>query len=125
MNIIVAGQQAIDIGGICQTFFSAVYKKIVSGYLDIFEGPCTRLRPTFKLSILNSGLLKILGQMIGHTLMMDGMGFPYLSPPCYYYMAGKWNTAITLITDEDVSSRVHHVLKQVDFYINYTCMHIS
>ena len=79
----------------------------------MFEGPSKRLQPTFKISVLNSGILKIFGQMIAHTLLMDGIGFPYLSPPCYYYMTGKWNTAIAFITDEDVSSRVRHVLKQV------------
>ena len=83
------------------------------GYLDMFEGPSKRLRPAFKISILNSGILKILGQMIGHTLLMGGVGFPYLSPACFYYMAGRWNTAITFITDEDVSCRVRHLLTKV------------
>ena len=93
--------------------FSTVYERIIAGYLDIFKGPCTRLRPSFKLSVLNSGILKTLGQMISHTIMMDGMGFPYLSPPCYYYMAGEYNTAVILITNEDLSSRVCLVLQQV------------
>ena len=113
INIILGGQSAIDAGGVRRTFFSVVYENVILGYLDMFEGPSKRLRPTYKISVLNSGILKIFGQMIAHTLMMDGMGFPYLSPPCYYYMTGKWNTAITFITDEDVSSRVRHVLKQV------------
>ena len=113
INVMLGGQPAIDIGGVRRTFFSVVYEKVASGYLNMFEGPRTRLRPVFRMSVLNSGILKIFGQMIGHTLVMDGLGFPYLSPACYYYMAGKWNIAITLITDEDVSSRVGHVLKQV------------
>ena len=113
INIILGGQPAIDAGGVRRTFFSVVYENVILGYLDMFEGPSKRLRPTFKISVLNSGILKIFGQMIAHTLLMDGIGFPYLSPPCYYYMTGKWNTAITFITDEDVSSRVRHVLKQV------------
>ena len=61
----------------------------------------------------DSDIPKNFGQMIAHTLLMDGIGFPYLSPPCYYYMTGKLNTTVTFITDEDVSSRVCHVLKQV------------
>lgn len=113
VNVVLGGQPAIDVGGVRRTFFSIVYEKVVSGYLDMFEGPIMRLRPAFKISVLNSGILKIFGLMIGHNLLMDGIGFPYLSPPCYYYMAGKWNTAITFITDEDVSCRVRHVLKQV------------
>ena len=86
------------------------------GYLDMFEGPHNRLRLTFKISVLNSGILRIFGKMIAHTLLMDGVGFPYLSPSCYYYMAGKWNIAVTFISDEDVSSRVHHILKQVHMH---------
>ena len=113
INVILGQQPAIDAGGVRRTFFSAVYEKVIMGYLDMFEGPHNRLRPTFKISVLNSGILKIFGKMIAHTLLMDGVGFPYLSPSCYYYMAGKWNIAVTFISDEDVSSRVRHILKQV------------
>ena len=95
INVILGQQPAIDAGGARCTFFSAVYEKVIMGYLDMFEGPHNRLRPTFKISVLNSGILKIFGKMIAHTLLMDGVGFPYLSPSCYYYMAGKWNIAVT------------------------------
>ena len=94
-----------------------MYEKVAAGYLNMFEGPCTRLRPVFRMSALNSGILKIFGQMVSHSLVMDGIGFPYLSPACYYYMAGKWNDAITRLTDEDVCTRVGYVLKQVARYI--------
>ena len=62
------------------------------------------------MSVLNSGVLKTLGQMIGHSLVL---GFPYLSPSCYYYMAEKWDTVVTCITDENVSCRVCEVLVKV------------
>ena len=127
VSVILGRQPAIDIGGVRRTFFSVVYDKVAAGYLDMFEGPCTRLRPVFRMSVLNSGILKIFGQMVSHNLVMDGVGFPYLSPACYYYMAGKWNIAITLLTDEDVSTRVGYVLKQVARYKLYSvcvCVHV-
>ena len=88
--------------------------------MGIFEGPPNRLRPSYKMSTLNSGVLKTIGQMIAHSLLLDKLGFPYLSPPCYYYMAGKWDTAVMYITDEDVSSRVHNVLLKVRMH-QYWC----
>ena len=122
VTIILGRQPAIDIGGVRRTFFSVVYEKVAAGYLNMFEGPCTRLRPVFRMSVLNSGILKIFGQMVSHSLVMDGVGFPYLSPACYYYMAGKWNVAITLLTDKDVCTRVEYVLKQVYIYIYIVCV---
>ena len=72
--------------------------------MGIFEGPPNRIRPLYKISTLNSGVLKTIGQIVAHSLQLDKLGFPYLSPPCYYYTAGKWDTAVTCITDDDASS---------------------
>jgi len=105
MNVILEEQPAIDIGGVRRTFFQLYTRRWFQDTFNMFEGLCTHIHPTLKISVLNSGILKIFGQMIDNTLLMDGMGFPYFSPANYYYMAGKWNTAITYIT-EDVSSRV-------------------
>ena len=113
LSISLKAQPAIDAGGVRRAFFTQVFQQVAEGYLGIFEGPPNRLRPAYKMSTINSGILKTLGQMIGHSLLLDKVGFPYLSAPCYYYMAGKWDTAVTYITDEDVSCRVHNVLIKV------------
>ena len=113
LSISLKAQPAIDAGGVRRAFFTEIFQQVAEGYLGIFEGPPNRLRPAYKMSTINSGILKTLGQMIGHSLLLDKVGFPYLSPPCYYYMAGKWDTAVTYITDEDVSCRVHNVLIKV------------
>ena len=34
-----------------------------------------------------SGLLEIVGKIIAHSIAQSGPGFPYLSLPCYYYLA--------------------------------------
>ena len=57
--------------------------------MGIFEGPPNRIRLSYKMSTFNSGVLKTIGQMVAHSLLLDKLGFSYLSPPCYYYIAGK------------------------------------
>ena len=120
LSITLKTQPAIDAGGVRRAFFTKIFEHVAGGYMGIFEGPPNRLRPSYKMSTLNSGVLKTIGQMIAHSLLLDKLGFPYLSPPCYYYMAGKWDTAVMYITDEDVSSRVHNVLLKVRMH-QYWC----
>ena len=40
--------------------------------LRIFEGPSTGRRPVFRSSNLSSGLLKVVGKMVGHCYVPDG-----------------------------------------------------
>ena len=79
----------------------------------LFEGPPGRLRPTFKQSSVSSGMLHILGRMIGHSIIMDRQGFPFLSPPCYYYMCGYLDKALSLIQSDDVGDHINYVIEQV------------
>ena len=44
---------------------------------------------------------------------MDRSGFPFLSPPIFYYLVGKEDIAITLLEDVDVSEEALHVIKKV------------
>ena len=67
------------IGGIRRQFFSVVFEKIgASDKSRIFEGPPTGRRPVFRVSNLSSGLLKVIGKIVGHSFLMDGQGFPYI-----------------------------------------------
>ena len=113
LSITLQMQPAIDAGGVRRAFFTKIFDHLAGGYMGIFEGPPNRIRPSYKMSTLNSGVLKTIGQMVAHSLLLDKLGFPYLSPPCYYYMVGKWDIAVTCITDEDASSKVHNVLLKV------------
>ena len=53
--------------------------------------------------------------MIGHRLVMDGYGFPYLSEHCYYYIAGYEDKALTCITLDDVGEQVKQLVTEVSF----------
>lgn len=63
--------------------------------------------------------MKLVGRMIGHSIILDHVGFPYLSPVCYNIMVGNCDRALLLCTPEDASERVQNVLNKVILqYIN-------
>ena len=92
-----------------------MFEKIgASDKLRIFEGPPTGRRPVFRVSNLSSGLLKVIGKMVGHSFLMDGQGFPYLSQCCYYYMCGcNVDEALSLVREEDLSENVKTLVSDV------------
>ncbi|XP_065908157.1 uncharacterized protein [Dysidea avara] len=102
----------IDVGGIRRDFFSCVYQKLSSGYMDFFEGDGSRVRPVCTVSSLSSGILKTIGIMIGHSIIMSNIGFP-LSCVMYYYMCGDLNTAIINLELDDASEKVSYYVKEI------------
>ena len=110
------GSRVMDSGGVRRQLFSSAFNAIANGHLQIFDGHPTRVRPAIKPSNIISGLLKNLGKAIAHHLVMDKCGFPFLSPPLFYYLIDKDDIAITLLEDVDVSGEVLHVIKKVIFF---------
>ena len=107
-------QPEIDTRGVRRQFFSIVFGDIaLSHSLRVFDGPVQRLRPSFKASNLSSGLLSTIGTMTGHSFLMDGYGFPYISEYCYYYIAGYSDRALTCITIDDVGEQVKLLVEEV------------
>ena len=47
--------------------------------------------------------------MIGHSILLDGQGFPYLSE---FYLSGNENCAITSITKDDISMGVKVIVRR-------------
>ena len=114
IRVCIPHQPVIDTGGARRQLYSRVLATVAeSEKFSLFEGPPGRLRPAFKQSSVSSGLLHILGRMIGHSIIMDTQGFPFLSPPCYYYMCGYHDRALSLVQLEDVGENVSHVIEQV------------
>ena len=90
VKISIRNQPAIDIGGVRRQFFAIVLEHLAHNErYGLFEGlPCS-LRPCYRATSLSSGLLTLVGTMVGHNILLDGQGFPYLSECCYYYIAGQ------------------------------------
>ena len=83
--------------------------------LRIFEGPSTGRCPVFRSSNLSSGLLKLVGKMVGHCYLMDGQGFPFLSKACYYYLCDQVDKALVFLTLDDLSESVKGIVLAVSF----------
>ncbi len=112
--ISIANQPAMDAGGVRRQFMSDVLSYFAtSNSMQLFEGPTNRLRPIFRQSSISSGLLLLIGKMVGHSIVLDGQGFPCLSPACYYYMAGCMEKAISVISVADAGERVQQVVSRV------------
>ena len=100
-------QPAVDTGGVRRQVFAKVLKSVAfSDRLQLFEGPPDRRRPVFRISNLSAGMMKLLGKIVGHSIVLDHQGFPYLSPACYNYMVRNFDQALLLCIPEDASDRV-------------------
>ena len=74
-------QPAVDAGGVRRQVFAKVLKTVAfSDKLRLFEGPPNRRRTVFRISNLSSGMMKLLGCIVGHSIVLGHQGFPYLSP---------------------------------------------
>ena len=73
---------------------SVFFGEVASGGFDLFEGPRLRLQQRIKPANIASGLLKVFGTAVAHSLIMDRVGFPYRSPAIYYYAVGCEEKAV-------------------------------
>ena len=88
VRICLTDQPPIDTGGIRRQLYTTVFQDFADNkHVNLFDGPPTLLRPRYSAQARSSGLFKILGTMVGHSLLQDGIGFPYLSPLCFWYIA--------------------------------------
>ena len=124
VRISIRGQPAVDVGGVRRQFFFTVLTNLAhptestsASALILFEGNPCRLRPAYKVSILSSGMLMTIGTMIAHSILLDGQGFPYLSEYCYYYIADRYNQALTSVTIDDVGANVKFIVEKVSSYV--------
>ena len=70
--------------------------------MQLFDGPEKHLHPVCTAEARSSGLIKILGTMISHSICQDGIGFPYLSPTFYWYMISGEEKALQYATVSDM-----------------------
>lgn len=84
------GQPGEDSGVLLRQAFTSAFDAIsqnkVPG-LKLFTGQPCRLTPVYGSKNLLTEIFNILGRMIGHSLIQDGPGFPYLAPAIYWYIA--------------------------------------
>ena len=112
VRVSIESQPAVDTGGVRRQLYNDALSRIANNE-DLFETTDNGIRPIFRQSTLSSGIFTTVGELIGHSIIMDQQGFPYLSPACFYYLAGKVNTAISETNMGDVGSHVKDVVLKV------------
>lgn len=114
LRVILDGSPAIDIGGVRRHLFSEVFSAFAENkHMKLFQGPPNYIRPLYSIENHSTGVMKVLGQMIAHSVAMDGVGFPYLSPACFWYLVGGVDKALPFIGKDDVSDAVYSVVTEV------------
>ena len=58
-------------------------------------------------------MFKVLGSTVGHSILQDGIGFPYLSAVCYWYIAAGEEIALQYLSLDDVGADSLQFISQV------------
>ncbi len=54
---------------------------------------------------------------MAHSIAQSGVGFPYLSPVCYWYIADGEQRSLEYLSTEDVGGQVAAVVSKVSIII--------
>ena len=106
-------QPAMDTGGVTRKFFSDLLFHLAhQDTLQLFVGQPERLHPAYSPQVLP--LMKILGNIVGHSLLHEGPGFPFLAPYIFWYIAtGEEQAALPYVSIHDLSPQAASVVTQV------------
>ena len=103
-------QPAADTGGVLRQFFTQLLKEISELF---FFGEKSR-RPIYNSDIVSSGMMKLIGTIIVHSVLLAGLGFPVFSRSIYRYLAtGKTDDVIQNMTVDDCSLPVRNFIDKV------------
>ncbi len=83
--IVYEDMPAADAGGPKKQFFTDIFLELKNNHA-LFEGSNNQLFPVYSAGVIGSGLLKVLGRVIVHSVLQDGPGFPFLAPCIYKYI---------------------------------------
>ena len=83
--------------------------------IKLFDGPPNQLRPVCTAEARSSGLFKVLGSMVAHSICQDGIGFPYLSPACYWYIISGEDKALQFVGVENLPADSASIVSSVSF----------
>ena len=114
LRIGLLDQPAIDTGGVRRQVYNTVYDCFITNkYVKLFDGPSHSRRPLCTAESRSSGLFKLLGTMVGHSIGQDGIGFPHFSPACFWYLVGGEQRAIEFVTLNDIGADAAAVVSKV------------
>ena len=110
VRILFNGQPAADTGGVTRQFFTQLLQSISE---ECFHGSSTKT-PVYKADMVASDVMKLIGNMIVHSVLQGGPAFPVFSESVYTYLVtGDVNTAMTKLSVDDCTERIKHFIRQV------------
>ena len=83
VRVIYRGQPAADTGGITRQFYTQLLQLICK---DFFHGDDFK-SPIYNSEIVASGMTKLIGTIIMHSILQGGPGLPVFSPSVHHYLA--------------------------------------
>lgn len=114
LRIQLNDQPAVDVGGVHAQLYTTVLDDFSQNRrIRLFDGSPRWLCPHYSAESRSSGLFKVLGTMVGHALAQDGIGFPYFSPLCYWYIVDGEERALQNLSMNDVGKNVEVFLTEV------------
>ena len=105
-----SGQPAADTGGVIRQFYTQLLEVIADTF---FQGDTYR-SPVYNCDLVASGVMKLVGAIIVHSVLQGGPGFPIFSPGVYNYLAkGKLNNfeVMEAITIKDMEHFITKVME--------------
>ena len=113
LSLSFRGTPTIDAGGPKRQFFTDTLNALKDEY-NLFEGSEDRLLPVYSTSVLASGLLKVIGQVIVHSVLFKGPAFAFLAPCIYKYISsGSVEEAVQCVKLSDLSPPVADTIEKV------------
>ena len=104
----------IDTCGVRKHVYTSVYAEFVNNkHVRLFDGPPNSVSPCYSAEARCSGLFKVLGTMVGHSILQDGIGFPYPYPVAYWYIVAGEEKALEFINISDVGRDTAYAVTKV------------
>ena len=102
-------------GGVRRQMFTNVFCEFISSkQISLFQEGPFNLIIHYSVQNVLSGLMVILGRVIAHAIVLEGIGFPHLSRAAFWYLAtGDDDRVIGYTSIDDVQLGVKSLLTQV------------
>ncbi|KAK3742388.1 hypothetical protein QZH41_012021 [Actinostola sp. cb2023] len=109
LRIQYKGQPAVDTG-VTRQFYTELLKEICDTY---FHGG-TYKTPVYSADVVACGMMKYFGNIIVHSIVQGGPGFPVFSPSVYCYLAtGNIDAAMAAAHYGDCCEPIQHFITKV------------
>ena len=110
LRIMYRGQPAADTGGVLRQFYTQLLIEVSNVF---FHGEEYK-SPIYNCEMVASGVMKLVGIIIVHSILQGGPGFPVFGPAVYNYLAtGDVQEAMKGLTIKDCSSQMAHFITMV------------